>query len=216
MTHSSTVTAGLLPCPLCRSINVTEGVCYVDGLNTKEPAVRCVDCGCRATLKAWHSRRPAQGSLNCDNCGRAFLPDDTVFASVNHGVRRTVHLKCPDAQGGCICQEQHRRGYCTEPGCPYANQSAQGHPHLAVDAWQWMGGDLKEGDPDWVAEATEPGSSMLAPMVLTGGLDVWTARGKQRAKSRDWIVRADGEICLFSEAAWSALRGTTALPSTNG
>jgi hypothetical protein len=21
---------------------------------------------------------------------------------------------------GCICQEQHRRGYCTEPGCPYS------------------------------------------------------------------------------------------------
>ncbi len=20
----------------------------------------------------------------------------------------------------CICQDQHRRGYCTEPGCPYA------------------------------------------------------------------------------------------------
>lgn len=23
------------------------------------------------------------------------------------------------SEGGCICQEQHRRGYCTEPGCPY-------------------------------------------------------------------------------------------------
>ena len=22
--------------------------------------------------------------------------------------------------GKCICQDQHRRGYCTEPGCPYA------------------------------------------------------------------------------------------------
>lgn len=21
---------------------------------------------------------------------------------------------------GCVCQNQHRRGYCTEPGCPYA------------------------------------------------------------------------------------------------
>ncbi|WP_409188397.1 hypothetical protein [Bradyrhizobium sp. RDM4] len=24
------------------------------------------------------------------------------------------------SQGACICQEQHRRGYCTEPGCPYS------------------------------------------------------------------------------------------------
>ena len=22
---------------------------------------------------------------------------------------------------GCICQDQHRRGYCTEPGCPYSS-----------------------------------------------------------------------------------------------
>ena len=41
---------------------------------------------------------PAQGKqqpTNCDNCGAAFKPDDDVFASLNHGVRRTVHLKCP-------------------------------------------------------------------------------------------------------------------------
>ncbi len=26
-------------------------------------------------------------------------------------------------RGECICQDQHRRGYCTEPGCPYALSS---------------------------------------------------------------------------------------------
>lgn len=25
---------------------------------------------------------------------------------------------------GCICQNQHRRGYCTEPGCPYSMSDA--------------------------------------------------------------------------------------------
>lgn len=25
----------------------------------------------------------------------------------------------------CICQDQHRRGYCTEPGCPYALPSTE-------------------------------------------------------------------------------------------
>lgn len=30
----------------------------------------------------------------------------------------------PAEPGRCICQEQHRRGYCTEPGCPYALSSA--------------------------------------------------------------------------------------------
>lgn len=46
---------GLLTCPLCHSINIAEGVCYIED-SPKEPAVRCVDCGCRATLKAWNTR----------------------------------------------------------------------------------------------------------------------------------------------------------------
>lgn len=72
-------------------------------------------------------------------------------------------------------------------------------------AWQWLGDELKQDDPDWVAEATEPTSSELSLGVFTGGLSVWTARGKQRAKVRDYIVRIDGEIYLFSEAAWIAI-----------
>jgi hypothetical protein len=29
-------------------------------------------------------------------------------------------LATPRTSRGCICQNQYRRGYCTEPGCPYA------------------------------------------------------------------------------------------------
>lgn len=29
-----------------------------------------------------------------------------------------------DEPRGCICQDQQRRGYCTEPGCPYASDRA--------------------------------------------------------------------------------------------
>lgn len=33
-----------------------------------------------------------------------------------------------DAASGCICQEQHRRGHCTELGCPFRNQFGEkGH-----------------------------------------------------------------------------------------
>jgi hypothetical protein len=33
-----------------------------------------------------------------------------------------------NTEGRCICQDQHRRGYCTEPGCPYSShtQNTQG------------------------------------------------------------------------------------------
>jgi hypothetical protein len=33
-----------------------------------------------------------------------------------------LHFSLSSAERGCICQEQHRRGYCTEPGCPHAQQ----------------------------------------------------------------------------------------------
>lgn len=32
------------------------------------------------------------------------------------------------ALGGCICQNQHRRGYCTEPECPYALRPSEPSP----------------------------------------------------------------------------------------
>jgi hypothetical protein len=54
----SPVSADLLPCPLCQSTNVGVGVCYVHGSTVKEGAVRCIDCGCRATRAAWQARRP--------------------------------------------------------------------------------------------------------------------------------------------------------------
>jgi hypothetical protein len=28
-----------------------------------------------------------------------------------------------ELQAGCVCQDRHRRGYCTEQGCPYAMTS---------------------------------------------------------------------------------------------
>lgn len=31
-----------------------------------------------------------------------------------------------DVMEGCICQDRHRRGYCTEPGCPYSISSTEG------------------------------------------------------------------------------------------
>ena len=32
---------------------------------------------------------------------------------------QTMAMQQLQGSGNCICQEQHRRGYCTEPGCSY-------------------------------------------------------------------------------------------------
>jgi hypothetical protein len=49
----------------------------------------CTDCS------DFHARRP---DGRCVMCGGARIIENAP---------------------GCICQNQHRRGYCTEPGCPY-------------------------------------------------------------------------------------------------
>lgn len=36
---------------------------------------------------------------------------------------------------GCICQEQHRRGYCTEPGCSFAAAPVGPCTQAELDAW---------------------------------------------------------------------------------
>ncbi len=51
----------LLPCPLCGSTKIDSGICYLEDKSKSEPAVRCVDCGCRATLAAWSSRTSEGG-----------------------------------------------------------------------------------------------------------------------------------------------------------
>lgn len=76
----------------------------------------------------------------------------------------------------------------------------------SVEAWQWLGESLKQGDPDWVAECTEPTWSPICLTGFTGGMTVWTCRGKQSAKPNDWIVRIEGDVYIFTDAAWKLLR----------
>jgi hypothetical protein len=39
---------------------------------------------------------------------------------IEWALRRAASAWCDAGSTGCICQDQHRRGYCTEPGCPFA------------------------------------------------------------------------------------------------
>lgn len=73
-------------------------------------------------------------------------------------------------------------------------------------SWQWHGDSLKVGDPDWVAEATEPRSALTILGPISVGLLVHTARGPQKAKSGDWIVDIAGEIYLLSEPAFGIMQ----------
>jgi hypothetical protein len=60
---SAATTVSLLPCPLCRSENLQLGACWVGERKLGEqPAVRCLNCGCRATETAWQFRAAAQAT----------------------------------------------------------------------------------------------------------------------------------------------------------
>jgi len=66
---------------------------------------------------------------------------------------------------------------------------------VVVEAWQWDGEPLREGDPDWVAEATEP----VFIVGLSGcgmvGMTINTLEGKLKVRPNDWIIRGiKGEV----------------------
>lgn len=80
-----------------------------------------------------------------------------------------------------------------------------------IDSWQWHGDQLMIGDPDWVAEATEP--AVTGPLGDTGigiypmAMIVHTARGKLRARPEDWIVKyPSGDIALLTPEVYASLR----------
>lgn len=53
----------------------------------------------------------------------------SVSASHNIGERDpSVMPGSVGADTGCICQDQHRRGHCTEPGCPHFLQAQKAQP----------------------------------------------------------------------------------------
>ena len=70
------------------------------------------------------------------------------------GVSRLVHqwpgpsdqlTKTPSADhDGCICQNQHRRGYCNEPGCQFAPNH---QPHAVSQGWQDIENAPRDGTP---------------------------------------------------------------------
>lgn len=48
----------------------------------------------------------------------------STLAKFEEAVRKDERSRCSpeiETPAGCVCQDQHRRGYCTEPGCPYSD-----------------------------------------------------------------------------------------------
>lgn len=84
----------LLPCPLCQSANVAGGFAYVID-SPKEPAVRCTNCGCRATLKAWQAR---SGVLTRDaiieECAKVAEAQAQTFLSPGYAAEQPMGSFC--------------------------------------------------------------------------------------------------------------------------
>jgi hypothetical protein len=55
-------------------------------------------------------------------CGSLYTAEDAYDSLCREIVSEALSAVGDEAKKseGCICQNQHRRGYCTEPGCPYA------------------------------------------------------------------------------------------------
>lgn len=76
----------------------------------------------RALALAQDALEQAQDCINGEtpeDMSREDAREDTI-----RKIREALRALSPLASTGrCICQDQHRRGHCTEPGCPYAMTS---------------------------------------------------------------------------------------------
>jgi len=72
---------------------------------------------------------------------------------------------------------------------------------VVIEAFRWMGGLIKEGDPAWIVEAFREGSVMSDGYCLA----VQTPEGTMRADPGDWIIRGvKGEIDLCKPGVFEA------------
>ena len=83
---------------------------------------------------------------------------------------------------GCICQDEHRRGYCREPGCPYN-----------LGAWPTT---------DWPTICPSCGAKHEA-ITNVEARDVLPDNGDVS------ICFRCGEICIFDDKAYGGMRKPT-------
>lgn len=86
---------------------------------TQDPLLPCPFCGSSET-EIREGQTHDTWLARCDNCGCKTMTTYTAKECTEVWNTRAA-LAAPQPRG-CICQDQHRRGYCTEPGCPYATQ----------------------------------------------------------------------------------------------
>lgn len=127
---TSPETATLKPCPFCggRANLYTNEVDFI-----KKWSVGCGDCNanmdvCEDTqaeaAEVWNCRfgfaqRPADSALR--ELVEFWIYDGRLQTFEDRErFRKAARAALADtSKNCCICQDQHRRGYCTEPGCPY-------------------------------------------------------------------------------------------------
>lgn len=92
------------------------------GVQATARAARTEIAGLRAQLASARKAAIEECAKRADNQAR--IPDNTA--------ERRAHIYCATEiakairalsdEKRCICQNQHRRGYCTHPTCPYGQE----------------------------------------------------------------------------------------------
>lgn len=72
-------------------------------------------------------------------------------------------------------------------------------------SWQWHGDYIKNVDPDWVAEATEPNEVYTLFGTHPFGLKAHTAIGPINVKPGWWIVMISGEVHVLNPTVYAAI-----------
>ncbi len=84
----------------------------IERLQAQPPRCRCDDS---ATCEVEHLREQLVKR------NYALKDIDKWLDKMGYHHRREMVQRALTDEKRCICQDQHRRGYCTEPTCPYSN-----------------------------------------------------------------------------------------------
>src|SRR6185369_1508950 len=149
-------------------------------------ALRCSAVSAPTDRQLWE--------MSCLTRAQAASWTDDDLAKHSAGVRNTLKtlFELLDARtepqsARCICQEQHRRGYCTEPGCPYAQSRA-------VPTGDWVSEVFKPLPPDSPSHvAPRPGDraseSAIAQTFIDEDYELRNSLGLASIMLKHWDVR---------------------------
>jgi hypothetical protein len=190
----------LLPCPLCQSADVDIGSCYVntDPEDIRQPAARCRDCGCRATLAAWNTRASPPGELSAlaDELLNTRCPGECDCSDVDIGC---IHGRAAAALRAASRPAAHLEQWKRSAPTIIANWLAQQYPDNSnTNAFCAAIRSFEFSSTDGVEPRPAPSREEIAKAICKATETYWWQKADMQRENQQWFNAADAILSMFT------------------